>query len=46
MKATLIITLCACLYSLGYLAGAGKQIKKQEKNNQTKRAHQLRKRNQ
>jgi len=46
MKTTLLITLCACLYCLGYLAGAGNQIKKQEKQNQTKRAHQLRKLNQ
>ena len=41
MITTQIITLCACLYGLGYLAGAGNQLKKQEKHNQTKRAHQL-----
>ena len=46
MNATLLLTLCACLYGLGYLAGAGNQIKKQEKHNQTKRAYKLGKDNQ
>jgi len=41
MITTQIITLCACVYGLGYLAGANYQIRKQEKNNQTKRAYKL-----